>query len=444
MTTRDKAIQIFNSAVTSVQPAQLIPAHLFISDNKLHIFNQQFPIAGLQNIYVIGAGKASAAMAKSVEEILGNLITSGIIVTKYEHAIPLQKIICAEAAHPVPDESGVAATTQTIELISKAGKGDLIICLLSGGASSLWVDVPAGLTLKDLQTTYELLLKSGATIDEMNTVRKHVSAVKGGQLLQYAPLASWFSFIISDVPGDDLSVIASGPTVADQSTFYDTERILKQYNSMTELPPAVSDYIHEGLNGKIRETTKLTDKVFNHVHNHIIGSNSIALKTAAACAETLGYNVVMVENTLHGDAAERGTALVRQCKNYTGNLPACWLLGGETTVAVTGKGKGGRNQQMALSAQLELSMYTNNDTLTFTFLAAGTDGTDGPTDAAGAIAAQYSIELANEKKLDAAAFLNNNDAYHFFEQTGGLFRTGPTQTNVMDLVIVIAEIKTNG
>ncbi|MDB5276696.1 MAG: glycerate kinase [Ferruginibacter sp.] len=379
-------------------------------------------------------------MAKSVEEILGNLISAGIIVTKYEHSLPLQKIICAEAAHPVPDESGVVATAQTIELISKAGKGDLIICLISGGASSLWMDVPEGLTLSKLQTTYELLLKSGATIDEMNTVRKHLSGVKGGQLLQYAPLASWFSFIISDVPGDDLSVIASGPTVAEQSKFADAEAVLTKYNLMHRLPTAISDYIHAGITGKINETAKSTDPVFNQVHNHIIGSNSIALKAAAARAKALGYKVVSIENTLHGDAAERGTALVQQCKNYTGTLPACWLLGGETIVAVTGKGKGGRNQQMALSAQLELSKEANNATPAITFLAAGTDGTDGPTDAAGAIADQYSIELASEKKLDAAAYFNNNDAYHLFEQTDSLFKTGATQTNVMDLVIVIAEL----
>jgi hydroxypyruvate reductase len=440
MTTRDKAIQIFNSAVTAVQPTQLIPAHLFLSGNTLNIFNQQFPIAALQNIYVIGAGKASAAMAKSVEDILGNLISSGIIVTKYEHAIPLKKIICAEAAHPVPDESGVAATTQTVELISKAGKGNLIICLISGGASSLWMDVPEGLNLNELQTTYELLLKSGATIDEMNIVRKHLSAVKGGQLLQYAPLSNWFSFIISDVPGDNLSVIASGPTVADQSTFDNAERILRQYNLMDQLPSAVSDYIHAGVKGQIKETTKPADPVFNQVHNHIIGSNSIALKAAAACAKALGYQNVFVENTLNGDAAKRGTELAQQCRKYTGTLPACWLLGGETTVTVTGKGKGGRNQQIALSAQLELSKYTNNDTPALTFLAAGTDGTDGPTDAAGAIMDQRSIDLAKERKLDAAAFLNDNDAYHFFEQTGSLFKTGATQTNVMDLVIVIAEL----
>ncbi|CAN5349565.1 glycerate kinase [soil metagenome] len=439
MTTRDKAIQIFNSAIAAVHPAQLMPAHLFIKDNTLHIFNQQFSLAALQNIYVIGAGKASAAMAKSVEDILGNLITAGIIVTKYQHSISLQKIACAEAAHPVPDEEGVVATKQTIELLQRAGKNDLIICLISGGASALWMDVPEGLTLKDLQITYELLLTCGAAINEMNTVRKHLSAVKGGQLLQYAPLASWFTFIISDVPGDNLSVIASGPTVADDSTFADAECILKQYHLLDQLPAAISDHIYAGVKGKIKETARPTEPVFNQVHNQIIGSNSIALKAAATCAGALGYSVAVAAGGLEGDAEKEGAALLNQCRNYTGTLPACWLRGGETTVTVMGNGKGGRNQQMALSAQLELNKNANDGNHAITFLAAGTDGTDGPTDAAGAIADRASLELAKKRQLNAAAFLKNNDAYHFFEQTDSLFKTGPTQTNVMDLVVVIAD-----
>jgi hydroxypyruvate reductase len=439
MTTRNKAIQIFNAAVAAVQPAQLIPAHLFIGNNALHIFDQQFALTGLPDIYVIGAGKASAAMAKSVEEILGNLITAGIIVTKYGHCMPLQKVTCEEAAHPVPDEQGVAATTHTIELLKKARKDDLIICLVSGGASALWMDAAEGLTLEDLQITYELLLKCGASITEMNTVRKHLSAVKGGQLLQYAPSARWFTFIISDVPGDDLSVIASGPTVADETTFADAGRILKQYQLTDQLPAGVVNHIHDGMLGKIKETAKATDPVFKLVNNQIIGSNQIALNAAKACAEALGYTIALVDGELNGDAAEAGAWMADQCCNYKGSLPACWLAGGETTVAVKGAGKGGRNQQLALSAQLQLSKRISGASPVITLLAAGTDGTDGPTDAAGAIADVHSVELAKNKNLDTISFLNNNDAYHFFEQTGSLFKTGATQTNVMDLVVMIAE-----
>lgn len=440
MTTREKANQIFNSAVAAVQPAQLIPAHLFIKNNVLHIFDRQFLIKELKNIYVIGAGKASAAMAKTVEEILGSLITEGKIVTKYEHSIPLQKIICLEAAHPVPDENGIAATIQTVQLLQRAGENDLVICLLSGGASSLWIDIPEGASLNDLQFTYELLLKSGVTIEEMNTIRKHLSAIKGGQILQYAPNTNWFSLIISDVPGDDISIIASGPTVADITTFDDVKTILNMYNLFNQLPATICQHINAGIKAMIKDTPKSDDPVFKKVYNKIIGNNAVALKAATDYAKQLNYAVVVADNTLHGDAAKVGRELVQQCKKYTGTLPACWLLGGETTVKVKGEGKGGRNQQMALSALLELSLDEYNGMAhTITFLSAGTDGTDGPTDAAGAIVDDQNISLAKENNLDAAIYLANNDAYHFFLQTGSLIKTGATQTNVMDVVVVIIE-----
>jgi hydroxypyruvate reductase len=311
---------------------------------------------------------------------------------------------------------------------------------MSGGASALWIDVPQGASLADVQQSFELLLRSGATIEELNAIRKHLSGIKGGQILQYAPTAKWFSFIISDVPGNDLSVIASGPTVPDDTRFEDVRRIIEKYHLSDQLPDAILQHIQKGLLGEISETAKSGDPIFKQVINTIIGSNSIALESAAVVAKQLGYHIAAINPGLTGDAATVGRELVLKAKKYSGIKPACFLSGGETTVIVTGKGKGGRNQHMVLSALLELQ--SNNDEATsneITFLSAGTDGTDGPTDAAGAIADDQTVAMIHEKKLDAQKYFNNNDAYLFFEQTGGLVKTGATQTNVMDLVVVIVE-----
>jgi hydroxypyruvate reductase len=438
MNARENAIKIFSAAVAAVQPAQLIPAHLFIEQGMLHIFNQRFLVNGLPNIYVVGAGKASAAMAKTVEDILGNVITAGIVVAKYGHRLPLRKIICREAAHPLPDQNGVGATAETIALLQQARENDIVICLISGGASSLWIDTPLPATLADVQETFELLLRSGAAINEMNTVRKHLSAIKGGQLLQYAPKAKWFSFIISDVPGDDLSTIASGPTVADDTTFSDTDAILKKYELHNQLPASILQHIGDGIKGTMNDTPKRGDEILRISRHKIIGSNAIAVEAARVKAMKLGYTIAQVNKNLMGDACTVGRELVGECINYRGTKPACFLLGGETTVTVTGSGVGGRNQHMALSALMQMAIHEHAINK-ITFLAAGTDGTDGPTDATGAIADGETIFMAIENNLAAREYLENNDAYHFFEQTGSLLKTGATQTNVMDIVVGIIE-----
>lgn len=440
MNTREKSFKIFSTAIAAVQPALLVSKYLYIKKNTLSILGQQFLINSLPPIYIIGAGKASAAMAKIVEDILGNLVTAGIVVTKQAHSIPLQKIICLEAAHPVPDELGIDATIKTLHLLQQVRPNDIVICLISGGASSLWIDLPIDISLTDVQKTFELLLKSGATIDEVNTIRKHLSTIKGGQLIRYAPQANWYSFIISDVPGNDLSIIASGLTVPDTTTFGDAENILTKYNLHNLLPFSIAQHIDKGCKGMISETPLKNDPIFLQVHNKVIGNNNMALQAAALTARQLGYCISFINKNMEGDAAIVGRKLVSLCKEYAGIKPTCFLLGGETTVTVKGKGKGGRNQQMALSALLQLAAYPHNDHQNkITFLAAGTDGTDGPTDAAGAIADNNTLTIMKEKKLDPQAFFNNNDAYHFFEQTGGLLKTGATQTNVMDLVIIFVE-----
>ena len=440
MTTRNNAIEIFKAAVAAVHPKKLISAHLVIQDYSLHISDQQFLLNALPDIYVIGAGKASAAMAKCVEDILGDLITSGIVVAKNDHFLPLKKIVCIEAAHPVPDEQGLAATTATVQLLKQVKENDIIICLISGGASSLWIDVPPGASLTDVQQTFELLLKSGANIYEVNTIRKHLSTIKGGQLLRHAPKARWFSLIISDVPGDDLSVIASGPTVPDHSSFNDVNALLQQYNLNSQLPTSILQHFKNAAKGLTLETPKSGDPLFKQVMNTIIGSNAIALEAAAAKAKQLGYHIASINPGLTGNAATVGRELIHTAKKYSGIRPACFLSGGETTVTVTGKGKGGRNQHLVFSALLEMeAMADQTFSNTITFLSAGTDGTDGPTDAAGAIADGETLSMVYQKKLDAQQYFEDNDAYHFFEQTGSLIITGATQTNVMDLVVMIVD-----
>ena len=438
MNTRNEAIQIFNAAVAAVMPEHLIPHHIFLQNNRLHLFDKEYNLDSLPDIYVIGAGKASAAMAAAIEKQVGSYITAGLVVTKYDHSITLNKIKCIEAAHPVPDENSITATLETLRLLSTVKDNDIVICLLSGGASALWADLPPGITLPAVQELFSLLLKSGAQIKEVNAVRKHLSCIKGGQLLRHAPGADWFSFIISDVPGDLLEAIASGPTVADASTFNDVKTILDRYVLTDRAPESVINHIQAGIKGLVKETVKENDLLFKRAHCRIIGSNRIALEAAAVQAELMGFYIPFIDIDLTGDAATIGRELMRTCSQYADKVPACFLFGGETTVQVKGAGKGGRNQHMALSAACVM-FETGSKVLAgeVIILCAGTDGTDGPTDAAGAIADGDVVALAKAWGLDPARYLVENDAYHFFEQAGGLFKPGPTQTNVMDLVVVL-------
>jgi hydroxypyruvate reductase len=416
---REHAISIFREAVAAVQPALLMKKNVQKKGDEIWIAGQTYPLSPGRPVWIFGAGKASAAMAQALEKILTDIPLQGLVITKYHHALPLQHITLAEAAHPVPDENGVRATQQMITLLKQVQQNDLVIFLLSGGASALLADYPEGTTLAQLQTVFERLLKSGATIQEMNTVRKHLSAIKGGQLALLADTNAFCTLILSDVVGDDLHVIGSGPTVPDPSTVADATAIIQKYN----LP----------IKQNIPETPKPGHPRFNTIRNILVGNNKIALEAAADKATALGYEVHILTTTATGEAAELAQQLVQQALNWEGKRPACLLLGGETTVTITGNGLGGRNQQLALAAVIALQNEHQNITL----LSAGTDGTDGPTDAAGAIADAAVMAAAKEKGLDAEHFLQQNDAYHFFEQTAGLLKTGATQTNVMDIIIVI-------
>ncbi|QEC79967.1 glycerate kinase type-2 family protein [Mucilaginibacter ginsenosidivorax] len=434
------AIQIFRSAVSAVQPGHLLRQHLSVSKDSLTIGGVAFPKTTINHIYVVGAGKAAAAMAVEAEMILGGYISEGLVTTKYGHALPTSTIRIIEGAHPVPDENCVDAVTQTIKLLKKATKNDIVICLLSGGASALWCDLPPGATLQEVQATFDRLIKSGAAIHEINTVRKHLSNFKGGQLVRACNGASVFSFIISDVPGDDLETIASGPTVPDASTFEDAETILQKYNLLSVLPQSISRHIKDGIKGTIKDTPKPGDPLFDNTVNRIIGNNKMAVLEAANMAKKLGYHVHIVDHLITRDAETEAKILVDMARQYKAPKPVCIIQGGETTVKVTGTGKGGRNQHFTLAALSELNkLRQQNISDEITILSGGTDGTDGPTDATGAVVDNDTLNLVLHRGLLIEEYLKKHDAYHFFKQTNGLIITGPTQTNVMDIMIAIVK-----
>ena len=432
MSAAEIATAIFREAVTAVQPQYLIPKQIQAQPNGIRIAGRFFPLQPDSRIFVAGAGKAAAAMAQALEGTGISHPLQGMVITKYEHALPLQHITVAEAGHPVPDENGVRATKQMMALLKEARAQDLVLFLLSGGASALLADTPPGASLTDVQAVFDLLLKSGATIHEMNTVRKHISAIKGGQLALKVYPATLCTLILSDVVGDDLDVIGSGPTVPDRSTFADTQAILEKYRLTNRIPAVIQHHIQQGLAGKITETPKPGHTGFSNTYNYLIGTNSIALDAAAKAAEALGYHTVLLSSSVTGNAQTLAQALAQQAIRWSGPRPACLLMGGESTVIVTGQGLGGRNQQLALAAGIPIESHPN-----ITILSAGTDGTDGPTDAAGAVVNAGIMQQAAAQGLDPHSYLENNDAYHFFEKAGGLIKTGPTQTNVMDVMLAL-------
>jgi glycerate-2-kinase len=435
MTDREKAEQIFRSAVVAVQPAQLMQANLAVNNDVLMIAGHAISRSSFNKLYIIGAGKAAAAMAVEAEKIVGHHISEGIVTTKNGHALPTKKIKVMEAAHPVPDEQGVEAVKQTLHLLEKATANDVVICLISGGASALWCDVPPDITLSEVQATFDQLIRSGADIHEVNTVRKHLSGIKGGQLVRHANGARIFSLVISDVPGDDLEAIASGPTVADPSTFQDAYAILSRYDLLPVLPKSVREHIEKGKQGAIAETPKPGDPLFNNTVNKIIGNNRIAVEAAAQQATNMGYHVYIIRQLITSNAADEAKKLVALALNYEESKPVCIIQGGETTVKVTGKGKGGRNQHFVLAALVEL--YKKDKLDKICILSGGTDGTDGPTDATGAVIDRNTWVEAENQGLDMETYFNDQDAYYFFQRTNSLIITGPTQTNVMDLMMAI-------
>jgi glycerate 2-kinase len=438
MNRRQIAEQIFLAGVESVLPDKLISGNLALKGNILHIGQKKINIDKTGKIYVIGAGKASAIMALEVENILGDRITSGHIIVKYGHSAKLRKIKISEAGHPFPDSNGFRATKEVLEIAHGAGSEDLVICLLSGGGSSLLCDCPDELKPDDLVLVNKLLVNCGAGIREINAVRKHLSSVKGGRLAGAVYPATLVSLILSDVIGDHPDIIASGPTAPDPTTYVDAIEVLDKYNLKDSLPERVIDYLYEGATCRKPDTPKPGEEIFNKTSNIIIGSNRIALENARLKAMEFNINAVITEDELQGDTVSVSEYLVDTALEYRSDKnevkPVCILLGGETTVKMTGKGTGGRNQHLAMLCAGLLDKIPG-----ITILCAGTDGTDGPTKAAGAVVDNETIITASNKNIDIGEFISDFNSYNFFRKTGGHIITGPTMTNVMDIVIIIVD-----
>lgn len=435
---RNDALKIFSAAVRAVQPQYLLPRHMRWQQENLLLGEQLFAQHDINKLFITGAGKASAAMAREAEIVLGSRIDDGVVVTKYGHAFKLKTIRCIEAGHPVPDENSLMGGREMIRLLKNAGEKDVVIALISGGASALVVDCPPGVLLPELQIVFNRLLQCGASIAEMNTVRKHLSAgIKGGQLMRTAWPATVINFILSDVIGDPLHSIASGPTVADPGTFADAWDIVRKYQLLEKLPVSIIRWLQLGLNKQIPETPKPGDPIFTKSFNYLIGTNRVALEAAADTARSLKYTPLIVTDAMKGEAREKAQELVAQAQQYTGPRPACLLFGGETTVTINNPGKGGRNQEFALAALIALQQAFPGGEGMPVVLSAGTDGTDGPTEAAGAVVDAAVIKQAAQRALTAENFLTQNDSWNFFHQAGGHIITGPTHTNVMDIVVVL-------
>jgi hydroxypyruvate reductase len=434
---RNDAVSIFQKGLQAVEPGAAIKKYCRLEDNRLFIGDNVYNLSMYKNLFVIGAGKASAPMAAALEDILGERITKGIINVKYKYVVHLDRIKLIEAGHPVPDENGQNGASAILDLAHSAEKNDLVLCLISGGGSALLPLPYKGLTLKDKQETIKKLLACGASIHEINAIRKHTSMIKGGRLALAAHPATLVSLILSDVVGDDLDVISSGLTVADSTTYIDCIKIFEKYDIIKKLPENIISHIKAGVSGKVLESPKTGDPVFEKTYNLVIGSNVEAMLAAKLHAEGLGYKTIVLSSMIEGETREVAKVHGAIAKEIikTGNPllpPACILSGGETTVTLKGTGLGGRNQEFSLAAAIDI---VGTDSIVV--LSGGTDGTDGPTDAAGAIADNNTLKRAGNMGMDAHCFLEDNDSYHFFKKLDDLLITGPTNTNVMDLRILL-------
>jgi len=435
-----KALEdIFKAGVKAVDPERAVQKYVRRKGNQLFVGDCSYILDSYKRIFLIGAGKGTAPMAKALEDILEEWLTNGMIIVKYGHGIPLEKTQILEADHPIPDDAGLRATEELLKQVKRCTEEDLIICAFSGGGSALLPAPSFPITLDQKQATTRLLLECGATINEINAIRKHLSRSKGGWLAKEAYPATIVSLLLSDVIGDRLDVIASGPTVPDESTFSDCINIIDRYKLSDRLPSTVVEYFKKGAAGSLPETPKAEDPVFSQVQNLIVGNNRESLLAAKERAISLGYNTIVLSSQIEGEAREVAQVFAAIGKEiFQANLPisppACVIAGGETTVTIKGRGKGGRNQELALACAIAIDGWGG-----ISLLSAGSDGTDGPTDAAGAIVNGTTCKRARQTNLYPRDFLLANDSYTFFESLGDLLKTGPTRTNVMDIICMLVE-----
>jgi glycerate 2-kinase len=434
---RRDAAEIFQAAVVAVDAEQCVRRFVSLEGHTLRVGDASFDLSSFERVIAVGTGKASPRMAVALEDILGDRLSGGCVNTKYGHAEPLNCIQTHECGHPVPDEAGVIGTGKILALLEEADDRTLIICLISGGGSALMPSPADPITLAEKQDTTRLLLECGANIVELNAVRKHLSRVKGGGLARVAFPGTVVSLMLSDVIGDPMDVIASGPTVPDTSTWSDCLAIFRKFDILQALPAAVRSRFEAGAAGDLPDTPKPGDHELARCHNVVVGSNGLAVDAAERKAGQLGYHTLVLSTRVEGEAREVAhvyAAMAKEIRTLQRPLaaPACIVAGGETTVTVRGDGKGGRNQELVLAGAIQLRGWEG-----VVLFSGGTDGTDGPTDAAGAVADSGTLARAEALGLVPVDFLKNNDAYHFFKPLNDLVMTGPTGTNVADVALIM-------
>ena len=436
---RQALAEALNGALLAADPRTILKNKLRVRENELRIGTLSFKLSKFQRVLVIGGGKATAAMALETEKILDGRVTGGSVnIPAYTKPWPKSKLIRFNpASHPIPNEDGVRGVKNMLQLVGRPSQEDLVICLISGGGSALMPLPSTGILLSDKQKTTNLLLKSGAKIDEINAVRKHLSDFKGGRLAEKLYPATVLSLIISDVVGDNLESIASGPTVPDDPTYADAYKIIQEHGLWRAVPSSVRKRVQKGKEGKLPETPKKSSRIFKRVHNVLVGTNKESCQAAAHVLETKGYHSLMLSTRLQGEAREVGKVLAGICHSIRENQlpaapPAAVVAGGETTVSIHGKGRGGRNQELVLSAA---SSIRGDPSILVSSI--GTDGVDGPTGAAGAVADGNTVERGLRIHMDPDSYLRENNSYPFFERLNDLVITGPTGTNVNDIFIAM-------
>jgi len=440
---RSEVEKIFRSAVKRVDPYEAVRRFVRLDGKQLILGENdqsktELDMEKYDHIFLVGGGKATAPMARAMEELMGKRVDTGIINVKYGFTEGLSYTEIVEADHPLPDQNGVEGTKKILDLLEGAGDRDLVFSLISGGGSAL-LPHPAGhISLAEKQSVTKSLLECGASIDEINAIRKHISSSKGGQMARAAHPATTINLMLSDVVGDKMDVIASGPFVPDMSTFEEAWRVLEKYQILDDVPLSVKEHLNRGMAYEVPETPKENEPIFDRIHNFVIGSNILALEAAGEEAERLGYSPLILSSMVEGETtivACVHTAIAREILKTERPIkpPACIISGGETTVTIRGKGLGGRNQEFCLAAAMDIMDLPPRVVI----LSGGTDGNDGPTPAAGAVVDTLTVKRGEEMGLNASDYLADNDSYHFFEKTEELLMTGPTNTNVMDVRIML-------